>query len=96
MLEQLGILVVDEAGVPVEFLEKVAKERIVAVLQHHKRRDVFFNAFLFGFTKDAMRLMVEMYSQPTAAKPQGKVSPFVSVRTDCKVDEFEHSFIRHH
>lgn len=69
MLEQLGILVVNEEGRPVEFLEKVPKERIVAVLQHHRRRDAFFNAFVFGFRKEAMNLMVEMYSRPTNANP---------------------------
>jgi len=70
MLEQLGILVVGDDGVPIVFLEKVPRATIVAVAKKHRCRSVFFNAFHFAFSKAAARLVVEMYSRPTIADPE--------------------------
>ena len=63
-LEQLGIMIVDEnASKPIEFIEKPPRQQILQVLQKYNKKSVFFNSFVFGFTRQGKAKMIELYSQ---------------------------------
>jgi hypothetical protein len=65
-LTQLGIMLVDEAGRPELFLEKVSTARILEVLRQRGRRSVFFNTFYFAMSPEAAALLTRLYSERTA------------------------------